>query len=159
MASAFQLHVLPLSWPDLELPYTLPKVWRGLARTDLSEALFVFEEDDLRAYDGDHQEMWLAEATVLRLARTRMDNILRAAVGRAGAAAIRFPVIHALGEPLAFLMIRPALGHSSAPNMQCLAEQRELIADSVLASWLAKQGLLGSIPDNIRPRDPWFRRA
>lgn len=174
MSSTFQLHVLPLSWPDMGFPYTMPEVWGRLAEADLSQAAFVFGEADLRAYDWEHQEIWLTRATVLGLVRTGTDKLLRAAVGRAfvvtlagrrlygglfypegGAAAIRFPVIHALGEPLTFLRIRPALGRSWTPDMPDLAKQCEAIGDSVLASWLAKEDLLCAIPDAVRPRDPW----
>jgi hypothetical protein len=95
---------------------------------------FVFDESDVRAHDWEHQEIWPTQQTVLRLAHTRADELLRSAVGRAfvvtlagrrlyvalfypqcGAAAIRFPVIHALGEPLTFLRIRPAVGYTRTP--------------------------------------------
>jgi hypothetical protein len=178
MTSTFQLHVLPLSWPDMGFPYTMPEVLARLAGTDLSQAVLVFDEADFRGYDGERQEIWLTQTTVLGLVRTRTDKLLRAAVGRAfvvtlagrrlygglfypqgGAAAIRFPVIHVLGEPLTFLRIRPALGNSWTLDTPDLAAQRAAIADSALASWLAKQDLLCSIPDALRPRDPWARQA
>jgi hypothetical protein len=178
MTSTFQLHVLRLSWPEMGFPYTMPEVWGRLSETDLSQAVFVFDEADLRAYDWEHQEIWLTQATVLRLVRAGTDKLLSDAIGRAfvvtlagrrlygglfypeaGAAAIRFPVVHALGEPLAFLRIRAALGYSWTPDIPDFAAQREAIADSALASWLAAKGLLCSIPDAVRPPDPWARRV
>jgi hypothetical protein len=176
MASAFQLHVLPLRWTDLGYRYTMPEVWPQLAQADLSQAEFVFDESDIRAYDWEHQEIWLAHATVVRLARTRTDRLLRDAIGRAfvatlardrlygglfynegGAAAIRFPVIHALGEPISVLRIRPALGHGWTPDEPYLAAQCAAIANPVLADWLAQEELIRSIPCAKRPRDPWAR--
>jgi hypothetical protein len=178
MTSAFQLHVLPLNWSEMGLPYPMGEAWGSLAKSDLSRAIFVFDGGDLRAYDWEHQEIWLTDATVLRLARTGMDKLLREAVGRAfivtlagrrlygglfypegGAAAIRFPVIHAIGEPLTFLRMRPALGRGWIPGDAGFAAQAEAIADSVLEAWLAKAGLLCSIPGPVRPRDPRARQS
>lgn len=77
MASSFQLHVLALRWDELEHRYKMQDVWPRLAQADLGQAAFVFDDSDLRAYDWDHQEIWLNQAAIVRVARTRTDQLLR----------------------------------------------------------------------------------
>lgn len=144
-------------------PYTMAKASARLAQADLRQAVLVLHESDIEGYDWGHQEVRLALAAVARLERSRADRLLRSAVGRAfvvtlagrrlygglfypqgGAAAIRFPVIHALGEPLAILRIRPAQGHGWTPGEPRLAEQCAAIADPALADWLARAKLMRS---------------
>jgi hypothetical protein len=168
----FQLHVLPLRWPDLGNRYTQAEVWPALARADLAGAEFVFGETDVRAYDWDHQEIWLANACTDRIVQTGADKLLRHALGQAfvvtldgrrlygglfyypgGAAAIRFPVIHALGKPTTFLRIRPGLGRAWARGEADAPGPRNVIADSELFEHLERQRLIQTIPADIRPYD------
>jgi hypothetical protein len=174
MASPFQLHVLALTWLDLKPRYRMQDVWTQLAQVDLGEAPFVFTDADLRAYDWDHQEIWLNEGAMTRIARTQADRLLLDPIGRAfvvtldrerlyggvfyyegGAAGIQFPVIHALGQPIEFLRIRPALGSGWTPQEPHLATQCQAIANPRLADWLAQEELIRPIPAAKRPRDPW----
>ena len=171
MTDGFRLHVLTLVWTDLRHRYRMDEVWPELACADLRNPAFVFTETDLRAYDWDHQEIWLNQPAIDRFVHARPDQRSWSIPAHAfvvtlgeerlyggvfydehGAAAIRFPVIHALGTPVEFLRIRPALGGGWFPEQ--LAAQRQAIANPRLAEQLARAGLIQSIPEVARPRDP-----
>jgi len=175
--SGLQLHVLNLDWSDLGFRYTTQDVWPVLTSADLAQRRLLLEEPDIRTYDWDHQEVWLSDPAIRRLVQCAADKLLRNAVGQAfvvtldddrlygglfydqgGAAAIRFPVIHALGEPTIVLRIRPALGYGWAPNEPYLAAQCQAIANPRLFARLSQRDLLGSMPGSQRPLDPWERR-
>ena len=176
MASTFQLHVLRLHWRDLGTPYTMKHLWPQLANADLHQAAFVFAASDIDTYDWKHQEMWLTPDATKRLGRTAADSLVRNALGQAfvvtldgqrlygglfysegGAAAIRFPVIHALGEPVALLRIRPRLGPRSASDDSDVTEHARAIANPALEHSLSRDGLIRSVPLAERPSDPWAR--
>ena len=168
--------MLALTWLELAPRYKMADVWPQLDRVDLLHAPFVFTAADMRAYDWDHQEIWLNESAMLRIGRAQADRLLLDPVGRAfvvtlgderlyggvfyyegGAAGIQFPVIHALGQPIEFLRIRPSLSRGWTPQEPYLAAQCQAIASPRLADWLTQQGLIGPIPAGKRPRDPWVR--
>ena len=153
-------------------------VWPQLVDVDLSRAQFVFTASDLRAYDWDRQEIWLNEPAITRVARAQADKLLLHAAGavfvvtlhqerlyggvfydQGGAAGIQFPVMHALGQPIEFLRIRPALCRGWAPHEPDLAAQCAAIANPRLAAWLAHQELVRPIPPDRRPPDPWAKDA
>lgn len=165
------IHVLDLQWTDLGMRYYMDEVWPQLAQANLDAAHLVFTPAHFRAYDWTHQEIWLSETGVARLGPAEAAFLLHA-LGRAfvvtldgerlyggvfyppvGAAALHFPVMHALGQPLEFLRIRPAQGSSWAPQAPHLAAQCRVIANPAIESWLAREGLLREIPASRRPSE------
>lgn len=161
--AGFQLHVLNLCWTDFRYRYTTEEVWPILAEVSLDNPAFLIDETDIRLYDWQHQEIWLTSLTMTRLHEAGGVRLLRDAVGRAfivtlnherlygglfydpgGAAAIRFPVIHSLGEPVEVLRIRPALGSGWEPDSPHFAAQCQAIADPSIFTRLAERNLLGT---------------
>jgi hypothetical protein len=162
----FAIYLLNLQWPDLQSPrYRMEDVWPQLAVASLADAPFVLTE-----YDWVRQEVCLNEVGMARIGPTEARELFQDSVGRAfvvvlhdqrlyGGAfylpgmppAIRFPVIHALGEPIELLRIRPGLGGPWVPEVPRLAAQCRAIANPVLEAWLAKEELSRTMPDSRRP--------
>ena len=167
-----QIHILPLTWTDLEYRYTYSEIWPTLREIDLGAALLVLSQADFQAYDWTHHELWLRPDTVDRLQAAGLSDLFRDAADHAfvvtlegrrlyggliyyegGAAAIRFPVIHALGERRSILRIRPALGAGSGFNDPLFAPMMQRIAAPELEAWLQAQQLLTAGPKTERPRE------
>jgi hypothetical protein len=169
-----QLHVLPLLWPDLGFRYTMAESWPILARTDLTKSLLVLGVADIQTYDWTNQEIWLTDTCLQRMRDTNTARLVLDTVGRGfvvtlegtrlyggllihdyGAAAIRFPVIHAVGPSRGVLRVRPALGNGWTPANPYVADQCRVIANPRLADWLRAKKLLSDGPPSERPREPW----
>lgn len=172
-----QLHVLPQLWPDLGLRYSMAESWPVLSKIDLTQSPLVFDAADIHIYDWAHQEIWLTESCIQRMRDSNAFALLNDAVGRGfvvtlegerlygglfypeyGAAGIRFPVIHVVGQSGGVLRVRPALGHGWTPASPYVAEQCRAIADPRLADWLRGKKLLSDSPPSERPSDPWQDR-
>lgn len=165
-----QIYVLPLTWSDLGLRYTFAEVWPALAAADLNRALLVLGEPQFQAYDWTHQELWLTAEAGRQLAADGRDRLFANPLGQAfvvtlgterlygglmynpdGAAALEFPVMHALGTPRQVLRIRPSLGSAWKSDAALGPPAHTRIADPRIAAWLREHKLLVTDPPANRP--------